>query len=83
MAEILQHPEIRRKVQGGGFVQAFLSLAQKMVAYVFAILLQCFDWILLEGMELDFSDKFGIILKKSDPLVAIPTARLSYPELYN
>jgi len=31
---------------------------------------------------LDLSEKFGIVLKKKIPLVAIPTPRLPHPSLY-
>ncbi|KAI4315299.1 hypothetical protein L6164_028124 [Bauhinia variegata] len=34
------------------------------------------------GQKLDVSEKFGIVLKKKTPLVAIPTPRLSSPALY-
>ncbi|TVT98922.1 hypothetical protein EJB05_55735, partial [Eragrostis curvula] len=37
---------------------------------------------LLLGVQLDLSEKFGLVMKKSTPLVAIPTPRLSNPELY-
>lgn len=57
--------------------------SEKMVAHVLATLLHSFEWKLPQGMNLDFADKFGIVLKKSNPLVAIPTARLSTPELYH
>lgn len=67
----------------GRRICAGISLAEKMVAYVLATVLHSFEWELPQAMSLDFADKFGIVLKKSDPLVAIPTARLSTPELYH
>ncbi|XP_058081331.1 cytochrome P450 71AU50-like [Magnolia sinica] len=62
---------------------AGVPLAERMLTYVLASLLHSFDWRLAEGMKLDLSDKFGIVLKKATPLVAIPTPRLSNPELYS
>lgn len=54
-----------------------IPLAEKMVLHVLANLLHHFKWNLPEGMKLDLSEKFGIVLKKSEPLMAIPTAILS------
>ncbi|XP_048431928.1 flavonoid 3',5'-hydroxylase CYP75B138-like [Pyrus x bretschneideri] len=45
-------------------------------------LLHSFDWKLPEGEKLDLSEKFGIVLKKKLPLVAIPTPRLLDLALY-
>ncbi|KAK2653599.1 hypothetical protein Ddye_013455 [Dipteronia dyeriana] len=52
----------------GRRVCAGISRAEKLVAYVLATLLHSFDWKLPEGVKLDLSDKFGIILKKSELL---------------
>lgn len=41
-----------------------------------------FDWKLPEDKEVDLSEKFGIVMKKAVPLVAIPTPRLAKDELY-
>ncbi|CAA3006531.1 flavonoid 3 -monooxygenase-like, partial [Olea europaea subsp. europaea] len=35
------------------------------------------------GERLELSEKFGIVLKKRNPLVAIPIPRLSSPKLYD
>ncbi|KAK3432683.1 hypothetical protein EUGRSUZ_D00206 [Eucalyptus grandis] len=61
---------------------AGLALAERMLPYVLASLLHSFEWELPPGFELDLLDKFGIVVKKMNPLVAIPRPRLSAPELY-
>ncbi|XP_073012527.1 geraniol 8-hydroxylase-like [Typha latifolia] len=66
----------------GRRICAGISMAEKMVSYSLASLLHSFDWKLQEGEEHDLSERFGIVLKKAKPLVAIPTPRLSKPELY-
>ncbi|XP_068635965.1 flavonoid 3'-monooxygenase CYP75B137-like [Aristolochia californica] len=60
-----------------------MALAERMLMYVMATLLHSFDWKLPEGTELDVCEKFGIVLKKAKPLMAVPTPRLSDPELYS
>jgi hypothetical protein len=37
------------------------------------MLLQAFDWEMPEGAALDLTEKFGIVMKKATPLVAVPT----------
>ncbi|XAR67915.1 hypothetical protein NMG60_11002856 [Bertholletia excelsa] len=59
-----------------------IPLAKKMVAYLLASFLHSFDWHLPKGEELDLTEKFGIVVKKSKPLIAIPTPRLPDPQLY-
>ncbi|KAB2622518.1 geraniol 8-hydroxylase-like [Pyrus ussuriensis x Pyrus communis] len=61
---------------------AGIAMAERMVMHSLATLLHSFDWNLPEGEKLDLSEKFGIVLKKKIPLVAIPTPRLSDPALY-
>lgn len=61
---------------------AGMAMAERMVMYLLATLLHSFDWELPEGEELDLSEKFGIVMKKKVPLIAIPTTRLSDPTLY-
>ncbi|XP_039166567.1 cytochrome P450 71AU50-like [Eucalyptus grandis] len=39
-------------------------------------------WDLPQGVELDLLGKFGLVVKKMKPPVAIPKPRLSSPELY-
>ncbi|KAG9454529.1 hypothetical protein H6P81_007433 [Aristolochia fimbriata] len=57
-----------------------MALAERMLMYVIASLLHSFDWTLPQGREVDVSEKFGIVLKKAKPLVAVPTPRLSHPD---
>ncbi|KAI3915432.1 hypothetical protein MKW98_022390, partial [Papaver atlanticum] len=59
-----------------------IPLAERMVPYALASLLHLFEWRMPEGEEIDLSDKFVIVLKKSTPLNAIPLPRLSDPSLY-
>ncbi|KAI8546476.1 hypothetical protein RHMOL_Rhmol07G0120700 [Rhododendron molle] len=66
----------------GRRICAGLPLAEKMVMYVLASILHSFNWKVPEGEEIDLSEKFGIVMKKSKPLIAIPTQRLSSLKLY-
>ncbi|XP_031389010.1 cytochrome P450 93A3-like [Punica granatum] len=59
-----------------------LPLAEKMLKYILASLLHSFEWELPDGAELEFSDKFGLVCRKMNPLVAIPRPRLFSTELY-
>lgn len=61
---------------------AGIALAEKMMIYFLGSLLHSFDWRLQEGAKLELSDKFGFVLRKADPLVVVPAARLDNPELY-
>ncbi|KAL5538037.1 hypothetical protein UlMin_044522 [Ulmus minor] len=61
---------------------AGLPLAERMMVYILASFLHSFDWKLPPGGKLELSDRFGIVTKKSEPLIAIPTPRLSNLELY-
>ncbi|OVA19528.1 Cytochrome P450 [Macleaya cordata] len=60
-----------------------IPLVERMVPYTLASLLHSFEWRMPEGVEIDLSDKFGIVLKKRTPLIAIPIPRLSDSELYS
>ncbi|KAE8727634.1 hypothetical protein F3Y22_tig00005411pilonHSYRG00035 [Hibiscus syriacus] len=53
-----------------------------MVLYSVATLLHSFDWKVPEGNNLDLTEKFGIVFKLENALVAIPTPRLLDPTLY-
>ncbi|KAL0312785.1 UNVERIFIED_CONTAM: Labd-13Z-ene-9,15,16-triol synthase, chloroplastic [Sesamum radiatum] len=53
-----------------------LPLAERMVMYLLASFLHSFEWRLPEGENLDLAEKFGLVMKKSKPLVAIPSLRL-------
>ncbi|XP_022864427.1 cytochrome P450 76C1-like [Olea europaea var. sylvestris] len=59
-----------------------LHLAEKLVMYVLASLLHSFDWKIPEGKNLDVSETLGIIMRKTEPLFAIPSPRLSNLSLY-
>ncbi|KAL2472452.1 Cytochrome [Abeliophyllum distichum] len=65
----------RRKCPG-------LHLAEKMVMYVLASLLHSFDRKLPEGENVDLSETFGIVIRKTKPLIAIPSPRLSSLSMY-
>ncbi|OVA07650.1 Cytochrome P450 [Macleaya cordata] len=67
----------------GRRICAGIPLAERMLRYVLASLLHSFEWRLPEGTQLDLTERFGFVLKKSTPLVAIPTPRLLNLELYN
>ncbi|CAN4077901.1 unnamed protein product [Withania somnifera] len=66
----------------GRRICAGIAMAERMFMYSLASLIHSFDWKLPEGETLDLASKFGIVLKKKIPLVAIPTPRLSNPTLY-
>ncbi|GLT84046.1 hypothetical protein SLE2022_022980 [Rubroshorea leprosula] len=63
---------------------AGLPLAKKMIKYVLATLLYSFEWeIPVEiEVELDVSEKFGLVRKRRSPLVAIPIPRIATLEQY-
>ncbi|KAL5748551.1 hypothetical protein ACOSP7_025591 [Xanthoceras sorbifolium] len=61
---------------------AGIAMAERMFMYSVATLLHSFDWKLPEGEKVDLTEKFGSVLKLKNPLVAIPTPRLSDPALY-
>ncbi|KAL2925233.1 Berbamunine synthase [Bienertia sinuspersici] len=61
-----------------------IPLAERMSVLVLDSLLHAFQWKLpSDTVEVDFAEKFGIIVKKSKPLIAIPSHRLSNLELYS
>ncbi|XP_077242168.1 flavonoid 3'-monooxygenase CYP75B137-like [Tasmannia lanceolata] len=59
-----------------------ISLAERSITYVLGSLLHSFNWRLPEGTTLDLSDQFRGVIKIGNPVVAIPTPRLSNPNLY-
>ncbi|KAM0046593.1 putative cytochrome P450 [Helianthus debilis subsp. tardiflorus] len=65
----------RRKCPG-------IPLGEKMMTHILASLMHSFEWSLPEGEELDLYDKFGIAMKKKNPLVVIPSPRLRDANLY-
>ncbi|XP_039166572.1 flavonoid 3'-monooxygenase-like [Eucalyptus grandis] len=66
----------------GRRVCAGFALVERALPYVLASLLHPFKWDLPQGVELDLLGKFGLVVKKMKPPVAIPKPRLSSPELY-
>ncbi|WMV43681.1 hypothetical protein MTR67_037066 [Solanum verrucosum] len=66
----------------GRRICAGIAMAERMFMYSLASLSHSFDWKLPQGETLDLTEKFGIVLKKKMPLVAIPIPRLSNPTLY-
>ncbi|KAL0409552.1 UNVERIFIED_CONTAM: Labd-13Z-ene-9,15,16-triol synthase, chloroplastic [Sesamum radiatum] len=52
-----------------------LPLGEKMVMYLLATLLHSFEWRLPEDETVDLSEKFGIVMRKKTPLLAIPYRR--------
>ncbi|KAF4404052.1 hypothetical protein G4B88_014508 [Cannabis sativa] len=61
---------------------AGISLGERMLMHMLASFLHCFDWKMPIGTKVELSDRFGIILKKRNSLIAIPTPRLSDFDLY-
>ncbi|KAI3938919.1 hypothetical protein MKW92_035981 [Papaver armeniacum] len=57
-------------------------ISKRMLPYVLASLLHSFDWRLPKDAKLDLRETFGVALKKTTPLVVIPTPRLDNLELY-
>ncbi|KDP25608.1 hypothetical protein JCGZ_20764 [Jatropha curcas] len=67
----------------GRRICAGIAMAERMFLYSLATLLHSFDWKLpAEGKKMDLSEKFGIVLKLKNSLIAVPTPRLSDPKLY-
>ncbi|KAL6556281.1 hypothetical protein OROGR_005569 [Orobanche gracilis] len=66
----------------GRRICAGIAMAERMFMFSLASLLHSFDWSSSVGEKMDLSEKFGIVLKKKMPLIAIPTPRLSNPSLY-
>ncbi|KAL6004856.1 hypothetical protein ACLOJK_005412 [Asimina triloba] len=66
----------------GRRICAGIAMAERMLMYAIGSLIHSFDWGLPEGEKGDLTEKFGIVMKKAKPLIAIPTPRLSNPELY-
>ncbi|XP_077221283.1 flavonoid 3'-monooxygenase CYP75B137-like [Tasmannia lanceolata] len=59
-----------------------ISLAERSLVYVLGSLLHSFDWRLPEGTKISLSDQYLGVIKIANPVMAIPTPRLSKPELY-
>ncbi|CAI9093809.1 OLC1v1029389C1 [Oldenlandia corymbosa var. corymbosa] len=54
-----------------------IPLGEKMLKFMLASLLHSFDWKPTKSKEEDISEKFGIVLRKQTPLLAVPTKRTS------
>jgi cytochrome P450 len=66
----------------GRRICAGIPLAERSLLYVLGSFLHSYEWKLPQGTQVDLADKFGIVAKKANPMVAIPTPRLSKSELY-
>ncbi|XP_059657449.1 flavonoid 3'-monooxygenase CYP75B137-like [Cornus florida] len=66
----------------GRRICAGLPLAERMLMYILASLLHSFEWQMPKGEELDLSEKFGIVMKKTTSLIAIPSQRFASLDLY-
>ncbi|CAL9760538.1 unnamed protein product, partial [Musa acuminata subsp. burmannicoides] len=62
---------------------AGISLAEKMVTHMLASFLHSFRWKLPEGEKLELGERFGLVMRKAEPLVLVPTARFDDPDLYS
>ncbi|KAL9167268.1 hypothetical protein ABFS82_05G084300 [Erythranthe guttata] len=49
-----------------------IPLAEKMVMYLLETLVHTYEWGLPEGQKIDLSEKFGIVMRKETPLIAVP-----------
>ncbi|KAK8484471.1 hypothetical protein V6N11_012033 [Hibiscus sabdariffa] len=61
---------------------AGIAMAERTVLHSVATLLHSFNWKVPHGNKLDLSEKFGIVMKLKNPLIAVPTPRLSDTTLY-
>ncbi|CAI9093806.1 OLC1v1029386C1 [Oldenlandia corymbosa var. corymbosa] len=61
---------------------AGMAMGERMVLFSLASLLHSFNWELPVGAKLEVAEKFGIVLKKKSPLIAIPTPRLNGSAFY-
>ncbi|KAL5537796.1 hypothetical protein UlMin_043104 [Ulmus minor] len=59
-----------------------ISLADRMLKYMMASFLHLFEWKLEDSADLELLDRFGIVVKTKEPVVAIPTPRFSNLDLY-
>ncbi|KAF3784277.1 3-9-dihydroxypterocarpan 6A-monooxygenase [Nymphaea thermarum] len=58
-----------------------IVLAERMMLLILASLIHSFDWHVVGGEKIDTAEKFGIVLKKANPLSAIPSPRSLTHEL--
>ncbi|KAG6678338.1 hypothetical protein I3842_14G075800 [Carya illinoinensis] len=66
----------------GRRICAGLTLGERTLKYILASFLHSYEWKLPPGSEIEFSDIFGVVTKKRNPTITIPTPRLSKFELY-
>ncbi|KAG2690938.1 hypothetical protein I3760_09G213900 [Carya illinoinensis] len=66
----------------GRRICAGLALGERTLKYILASFLHSYEWKLPQALEIEFSNTFGVITKKKNPTIAIPTRRLSKYELY-
>ncbi|KAK1438710.1 hypothetical protein QVD17_04520 [Tagetes erecta] len=66
----------------GRRICAGTAMAERMFMFLLGSIIHSFDWKLGEGKKHDVSEKFGIVLKKKEALMAIPTPRLLNQTLY-
>ncbi|VVA39461.1 PREDICTED: flavonoid [Prunus dulcis] len=59
-----------------------MPLGERMLIHVLASFLHLFEWRLPHGAKPDFLESFGVVTRKLNQLVVIPTPRLSTLELY-
>ncbi|XVF09689.1 hypothetical protein REPUB_Repub07fG0116700 [Reevesia pubescens] len=71
-----------KDTEKGRRICAGIPMAERMMRHVLASMLHSFEWRLPEETKPEIHEKFGIVLKKMEPLVAIHTARLSNSKQY-
>ncbi|KAK1305741.1 Geraniol 8-hydroxylase [Acorus calamus] len=68
----------------GRRICAGIAMAERTFMWSLATLVHSLNWGMLDGeVVVDLEEKFGIVLKKARPLVAVPTPRLARPEHSN
>ncbi|XP_042495785.1 geraniol 8-hydroxylase-like isoform X1 [Macadamia integrifolia] len=60
-----------------------VPLAERMLPHILGSLLHSFEWKMPDGTKLDMSEMFGLELRLTKPLMAVPLPRLSDPKLYD
>ncbi|KAI4370386.1 hypothetical protein MLD38_018744 [Melastoma candidum] len=59
------------------------AMGERMILYSLATLLHSFDWRMPDDSDkMDVTERFGIVLRKKVPLIALPSPRLHSEELY-
>lgn len=67
----------------GRRICAGAAMAERTLALSLGTLLHAFDWQLLDGESgFDLEEKFGIVLKKRNSLLLVPSPRLPKTDLY-